>query len=92
MLEAFLDYLWAFVAGIAGGGVVSIGLRWAISRRCYKLEVGLLDLQRVLLSVKGQAGAEKRWKTRDLLDEQMMQMKPGQTAQERYANDPPNFG
>jgi hypothetical protein len=51
------------------------------------------DIQRVLLSVRGQAGAEARWKKRDNLDEALLNFKPDATgSKERYANDPLGMG
>lgn len=92
MFEAVLAHLPAFLSGIVGGLVASYGMRWGISRRCYRLEVSLADLQRVILSLKGAAGAEKRWKTRDLLDEQMLSLNKGGPSSERFANDPLPYG
>jgi hypothetical protein len=92
MSEAFLLYTVCTALGILGGLCAGFGLRWGVSRRCYKLEVQLLDLQRVLLSVKGQAGAEKRWKQRDLLDDASLRLAGTQEQRERFANDPLNYG
>lgn len=86
---AIWAYLIASGMGFLGGAVCSLGLRWGISRRCYRLEVNVADLQRVVLSVKGQAGAEARWKKRDSLDQELLKYSaPTAANRERFANDP----
>lgn len=88
-----METVWIEIAlstlfGILGGLGASFGLRWGISLRCYRLEVAIADLQRVVLSVKGQAGADARWKKRDSLDDQLLSMAKAPKAEPRYANDP----
>jgi hypothetical protein len=87
--EYILGISLAFLSGLLGGGLAGTGLRWGISRRCLKLEVGLLDMQKYLLSLKGQKGAEARWAQRDLDLEQLKQFKQeSPSTKRRYDNDP----
>lgn len=88
-----MEIAWATLGVGAFGGFVaalcaSIGLRWGISRRCYRLELGLLDLQQMLASVKGRESAEKRWSKAKTLEEEISQMRPEKVVKERqFAND-----
>jgi hypothetical protein len=88
MESAFLNYLIAFVAGIAGGGAVSMGLRWRISRRCFQLECSVSDLQNMMATLRGKAGAEVRWGKQKSLEAEIKEMKPDAVPQgRRFAND-----
>jgi len=88
-MEPFLSISLAFLAGALGGGAVSFGLRWGISRRCLRSEVAILDLQKYLLSIKGQKGAEARWGQRDKDLAALEQYKLTEVAKpRRYDNDP----
>lgn len=91
MENALVLYLICFVLGSVGGLVASLGLRWGISRRCYKLEMDAIDLRLMLASLKGKTAADARWdksKRADLeLAELQQAPRPKQT---KFSND--SFG
>lgn len=64
-MDPFILILSSFGAGIFGGLCSGFGLRWVTGRRCYRLEIGLADLQRHVASLKGADYSAARWKKRD---------------------------
>ena len=79
---------YALVAGFVAGAAVSYGLRFAIGRRCFRLEVALADLQRVVASLKGVEYSATRWKKRDQELAELGALKNTRPAQ-RFDNDFP---
>ena len=74
--------------GFVAGGLFTIGLRWSIGRRCLRLEIGLADMQRVILSLKGVKYSEARWQKRDQEIAEMEAIKNTAPAnQSRFDND-----
>lgn len=87
-MDPLLQLLSCFGLGICGGLVAGLGIRWAIARRCFRIETLLGDHQKVLLSLKGSAYSETRWKKRDqeLAELQALGKQPEST-QLKFDND-----
>jgi len=85
---AWANLLLAIGSSILAALAASGGLRWSISRRCYKLELQLLDLQNVVASMKGRDAADKRWGREKIIEDEIKKLKPPVKAAERqFAND-----
>lgn len=87
-MDPLLQLSSCFGLGILGGLVASLGIRYSIARRCFRLETTLLDHQKVILSLKGATYSEKRWGKRDqeLAELEALKHKP-ESSQLRFDND-----
>lgn len=87
-MELSYSILASILAGFVGGAVCSLGLRWGISRRCWRMEVAQADLQRLVFQLRGRTGAETRWNKSDREQMELMNLGKAKSEPVRYANDP----
>jgi hypothetical protein len=90
MYEAWFEH---FFFGALGGLVAFLVLHGLLSLKLFRLQVELSTLRNALLSVKNREKAETRWTRRDEMEQQLLSGQASKNVhQERFANDPLNFG
>jgi len=78
-----------FLAGIFGGLLAGLGLRWGVIQRCTRLEWAVGDLQQRVSSMHGQKASRARWEKQTTLEEEFKALAPTAPAtRRRYDNDP----
>lgn len=87
-MEPLYQLLSCFGLGICGGLVAGLGIRYAIARRCFRIETTLGDHQKVLLSLKGADYSAARWKKKDQEQLELEQLaRTPQPAKRKFDND-----